>query len=78
MSESEDVLLLLKELVNRVRELERVAYNNDNLLMKSGFVVADSPTPKMDNKVASTYSMDDISKMSFDDMAGIIKKMEGN
>ena len=44
--------------------------------MKSGFVVTNSPTPSMNNKIASTFSMDDISAMSFDDMAKIIKNME--
>tara|TARA_R110002020_G_scaffold423748_2_gene632879 strand:- start:222 stop:452 length:231 start_codon:yes stop_codon:yes gene_type:complete len=76
MSEQNEVLLLLKELVNRVQQLEKVAYNDDNVLMKSGFVVTNSPTPSMNNKIASTFSMDDISAMSFDDMAKIIKNME--
>ena len=75
MSENTEMVMLLKELVNRVRELEKVAYNNDNLLMKSGFVVVDSPTPKMQN-MAGTVGMDDITKMSFDDMAEMISKME--
>jgi len=76
MTEQNEVLLLLKELVNRVQQLESVAYNKDNVLMKSGFVVTNSPTPSMNNKIASTFSMDDISAMSFDDMAKIIQKME--
>lgn len=76
MTEQNEVLLLLKELVNRVQQLESVAYNNDNVLMKSGFVVTNSPTPSMNNKIASTFSMDDVSAMSFDDMAKIIQKME--
>tara|TARA_R110001592_G_scaffold45482_2_gene145337 strand:- start:893 stop:1123 length:231 start_codon:yes stop_codon:yes gene_type:complete len=76
MTEQNEVLLLLKELVNRVQQLEKVAYNDDNVLMKSGFVVTNSPTPSMNNKIASTFSMDDISAMSFDDMAKIIKNME--
>jgi hypothetical protein len=75
MSENTEIVMLLKELVNRVRELEKVAYHNDNLLMKSGFVVVDSPTPKMQNSVG-TVGMDDITKMSFDDMADMISKME--
>ena len=46
--------------------------------MKSGFVVTNSPTPTMNNKIASSFSMDDVSSMSFDDMAKIIKKAEGS
>ena len=76
MTEQNEVLLLLKELVNRVQQLEKVAYDNDNVLMKSGLVVTNSPTPSMNNKIASTFSMDDVSAMSFDDMAKIIQKME--
>ena len=75
MSENTEMIMLLKELVERVRQLEKVAYNDDNLLMKSGMVVVDSPTPTMDNK-AGTIAMDDITKMSFDDMAKVISKME--
>ena len=70
--------MLLKELVQRVQQLEKVAYDNDNVLMKSGFVVTDSPTPTMNNKISSSFSMDDVSSMSFDDMAKIIKKAEGS
>ena len=44
--------------------------------MKSGFVVTNSPTPSMNNKAASTFNMDDVANMSFDDMAKIIQKME--
>ncbi len=78
MTEENEVLLLLKELVNRVQQLEKVAYDNDNVLMKSGLVVTNSPTPSMNNKMASSFSMDDVSGMSFDDMDKIIKKAEGS
>jgi hypothetical protein len=42
--------------------------------MKSGFVVTNSPTPTMNNKIASTFSMDDVANMSFDEMAKIIER----
>jgi len=75
---NDEVVMLLKELVQRVQQLEKVAYDNDNVLMKSGFVVTNSPTPTMNNKIASSFSMDDVSSMSFDDMAKIIKRAEGS
>ena len=75
---NDEVVMLLKELVQRVQQLEKVAYDNDNVLMKSGFVVTNSPTPTMNNKIASSVSMRDVSSMSFDDMAKIIKKAEGS
>ena len=43
--ENNEMILLLKELVNKVKSLEEVVYQKDNLLMKSGLVVVDTPTP---------------------------------
>tara|TARA_R110000787_G_scaffold267403_2_gene373755 strand:- start:429 stop:653 length:225 start_codon:yes stop_codon:yes gene_type:complete len=43
--EDNEMLLLLKELVGKIKNLEEAVYNKDNLLMKSGLVVIDSPTP---------------------------------
>ena len=44
MSEQSELLLLLKELVDKVENLEKAVYDKDNLLMKSGLVVVDTPT----------------------------------
>jgi hypothetical protein len=67
MSESnEDMLIILKELVGRIKTLEQAVYNKDNLLMKSGFVVVDSPTPSMSNQ--SVPDADAIHKMSWNDI----------
>ena len=73
MSDDNEMILLLKELVDKVKNLEQAVYNKDNLLMKSGFVVAESPTPHMTNNttVSSGYS---IAKMEWDD----IHKMANN
>ena len=76
MTEEKEMILLLKELVSRIKALESVAFNDDNLLMKSGFVVANTPTPSIDNKVNSTFDMNDVANMSFDDMEKVISKME--
>ena len=45
--------------------------------MKSGFVVTNSPTPSMNNKAASAFSMDSVANMSFEEMAKIIEKAGG-
>lgn len=67
MSETnEDMLIILKELVSRIKELETAVYNKDNLLMKSGFVVVDSPTPSMNN--SQVPDTDSIHKMSWSDI----------
>ena len=49
MSETEEEMLgVLKALVERIQSLEKTVYHQDNLLMKSGFVVAQSPPPDRD------------------------------
>ena len=47
--ENNEMLLLLKELVGKVKSLEEVVYQKDNLLMKIGLVLVDSPRPSMNN-----------------------------
>jgi hypothetical protein len=67
VSETEEEMLgVLKALVERIQILEQAVYHQDNLLMKSGFVVAQSPTPSMTNSVMPTG--DTIHKMSWDDI----------
>ena len=67
MSEtSEDMLIILKELVGRIKELESAVYNKENLLMKSGFVIANTPTPSMKN--STVPNSDAIHKMSWDEI----------
>tara|TARA_R110000824_G_scaffold159284_5_gene333571 strand:+ start:5236 stop:5463 length:228 start_codon:yes stop_codon:yes gene_type:complete len=67
MSEnSEDMLIILKELVGRIKTLEAAVYNQDNLLMKSGLVVVGGPVPSMANQ--STPSSDSIHKMSWNEI----------
>ena len=34
--ENNEMIDLLKELVGRIKEIEKTVYNNDNILMKSG------------------------------------------
>tara|TARA_R110001592_G_scaffold64636_7_gene198569 strand:+ start:4280 stop:4507 length:228 start_codon:yes stop_codon:yes gene_type:complete len=67
MSEtSEDMLIILKELVGRIKSLEQAVYDKDNLLMKSGLVVVGGPTPSMNNHAVP--SSDSIHKMSWGDI----------
>jgi len=73
MSDDNEMILLLKELVDKVKNLEQAVYNKDNLLMKSGFVVADSPIPHLTNN-KTVSSGDAIAKMDWDD----IHKMANN
>ena len=76
MSEENEMLMLLKELVDKVKALEGAVYNKDNMLMKSGFVVVDSQTPSMsDNSVTPTG--DTIKNMEWDEINRLVSKIEG-
>ena len=72
---SEEVLDILKQLVNRIKTLEKHVYNEDNVLMKSGWVQAKSPSPSIDHN--KTGIPTDIGNKSWDELHGIISKMEG-
>tara|TARA_R100001510_G_scaffold53830_1_gene55805 strand:+ start:2213 stop:2440 length:228 start_codon:yes stop_codon:yes gene_type:complete len=74
MSEQDnEMMLLLKELVNKVKELEKAVYDKDNILMKSGYVVVDSPSPTMGN--TTTPTSDNIAKMSWDDIHKMVENV---
>ena len=61
---------------HKVEKLEKAVYNDDNLLMKSGFVVADSPTPHISNS-APMSPAGDIAKMEWSDIHELVKKAGG-
>jgi hypothetical protein len=69
---------LLKELVSRIKAIEETVYDTDNVLMKSGFVKVDSPTPTM--QIASSAALPDsnsIAKMSWDEINDLVENMGG-
>jgi hypothetical protein len=73
--ENNEMLMLLKELVDKVRSLEDAVYHKDNLLMKSGYVVYDSPSPTMDSR--NIVGGSTINKsMGWDDIHKLVKEME--
>ena len=75
MVEENEMLMLLKELVDKVKALEETVYNQDNILMKSGYVSVSSPKPSMGNN--TTPTSDVISKMEWDDIHKIVETIEG-
>ena len=77
MTEEQEVFLLLKELVDRMKRLEEVVYNNDNLLMKSGLVAIESPRPGMAISGSEMPTSDQISKMDWGDITELVSKLEG-
>ena len=68
-----EMVLLLKELVEKVKTLEEAVYNKDNLLMKSGYVVVESPTPSMSTNTAVTG--DSIAKMDWSQIHNIVENI---
>jgi|TARA_B100000214_G_C23706330_1_gene507648 hypothetical protein len=72
-----ETLEILKLLVEKVSKLEETVFDNENILMKSGFVKAETPRPKM--QVASGVpSSETIAKMSWDDINAMVAKLEGS
>jgi hypothetical protein len=70
---NEEMMMLLKALVDKVNELEKAVYNKDNLLMKSGWTTVSSPTPSMGSADIDT---DAISKMDWSDINKIVSNLE--
>jgi|TARA_Y100000593_G_C4088000_1_gene227154 hypothetical protein len=72
-----ETLEILKLLVEKVSKLEETVFNDDNLLMKSGFVKAETPRPKMEVSTGMP-SPDAIAKMSWDDINAMVSRLEGS
>tara|TARA_R110002020_G_scaffold6002_10_gene25174 strand:+ start:19438 stop:19668 length:231 start_codon:yes stop_codon:yes gene_type:complete len=73
--ENNEMLMLMKELVDKVKALENAVYHKDNLLMKSGYVVYESPSPTMDSR--NVVGGSTIKKsMDWEDIHKLVKDME--
>ena len=70
--ENNEMLMLLKELVNKIKNLEDTVYNKDNLLMKSGLVVVDSPTPTI-----STLQTTNVDNMEWSEIQKMVESYGG-
>jgi hypothetical protein len=74
--QNNEMVLLLKALVEKVNNLERAVYDKDNMLMKSGFVVVNTPTPAIDS-IGGSSDVDRIAKMDWEDIGKMVSKLEG-
>ena len=74
---TDETLEILKLLVEKISKLEQTVYNQDNVLMKSGLVKANTPTPKISNN-SEIPDADTISKMSWDQINNMVSQMEGS
>ena len=67
--------MCIRDRVDKVNKLEQAVYDEDNMLMKSGFVVVDTPTPTM--SVSKTAEVDNIAKMDWKEIGEMVSKIEG-
>ncbi len=75
MNEDNEMMLLLKELVTKVKQLESAVYDKDNLLMKSGYVVTETPSPAISSGIE--MSDDKIAKMEWEQINEMVARIEG-
>tara|TARA_R100000734_G_C3315128_1_gene106969 strand:+ start:1729 stop:1974 length:246 start_codon:yes stop_codon:yes gene_type:complete len=74
---NKELLEIIKALTDKVESLEKAVFNKDNLLMKSGFVVANSPTPAMVGVVGTaTKSPNNVSSMEWSDIHKMVADLE--
>ena len=71
----EELTLLLKALVDRVKVLERTVYNADNLVMKSGLVKVDGVRPSINGNPEVDITNDRIAKMDWSEIDELVVKM---
>lgn len=64
----QELTLLLKEVIARIKNLEATVYNEDNILMKSGLVKVDGPTPLVKLSSATLPDSESIAKMSWEEI----------
>ena len=72
---SQEMLEIIKALSAKIETLERAVYNKDNLLMKSGFVVAETPTPMIDSLGASAGV--NVDSMEWSDIHKMVERAGG-
>ena len=73
---NKDLLEIIKALTDKIEKLEKAVYNDDNLLMKSGFVITNTPTPHINNGAPMSQA-GDIAKMDWTDIHELVKKAGG-
>tara|TARA_R110001592_G_scaffold141999_2_gene363958 strand:+ start:3009 stop:3248 length:240 start_codon:yes stop_codon:yes gene_type:complete len=72
-----ELLAILKALTEKIEKLENTVYHQDNLLMKSGLVVTQSPSPKMNNGGGSSTPIGDVGNMEWSDIHKMVEKVGG-
>ena len=75
---SDELTLLLKELVDRVKRIEQTVFNADSVLMKSGLVVHESPTPSVNTNKGGIPNADTLAKMEWTEVDELVRKLTGD
>ena len=75
--EKNEMMDLLKELVSRIKKIEKTVYDGDNILMKSGMVTTNTPVPAVKSH-SEVPDSDTIAKMSWDDINDLVDRIGGN
>lgn len=73
---SEELTLLLKELVERVKTLETTVFNADNVLLKAGLVKVEGQKPSIQS-ASRVPSADTIAKMDWSEIDELVVRMSG-
>tara|TARA_R100001510_G_C7562884_1_gene142276 strand:+ start:469 stop:711 length:243 start_codon:yes stop_codon:yes gene_type:complete len=73
---NKELLEIIKALSSKIESLEKTVYSQDNLLMKSGYVVAETPVPVIDNTLGS--SVTDVSNLDWSDIHKMVEKAGAN
>jgi hypothetical protein len=75
MKTDEELTLLLKELVDRIKVLERTVYDADNVIMKSGLVKIEGLRPVIASGPQRQLDNDSIAKMDWSEIDELVVKM---
>ena len=72
----QELTLLLKELVERVRTLETTVYSADNILLKAGLVKVEGNKPSI-HTAGRMPTADSIAKMEWSEIDELVVKLSG-
>jgi len=72
---NEELLEIIKALSAKIESLEKTVYNSDNVLMKSGLVTVNTPTPLIDNS-GGAMNMN-IDNMNWSDIHKMVERAGG-
>jgi len=73
---SEELTLLLKELVERIKVLEANVFDSDNILLKAGLVKVEGQKPSIQT-ASRVPSADTIAKMDWSEIDELVVRMSG-